>query len=91
MDKLRIRIGHQSPMIGAHWCQPVGWTPKNVIAGSEFKNGSWRDRGRGRETAGIIYFTPLEEGHEVDVAPEDLRIVTCDEWHIIGEVEIPST
>jgi hypothetical protein len=71
-------------MIGAHWCQPIGWTPGNEIPGSEFKDGSWRDQSR--ETAGIIYFTPMDDGVEVEVPLGDLRVATCDEWHIIGEV-----
>lgn len=84
MERFRIRIGHPSPMVGARWCQPVGWTPENVVAGSEFSEGSWRDHGR--ETAALVYFTPLEEGQEVDVELDDLRVATCDEWKIIAKV-----
>lgn len=84
METYRIKIGHQSPMIGAHWCHPVGWQPGNQIADSQFINGSWRSGDN--EVAGIIYFTPRHEGEEIDVAIEDLRVAACGEWEILEEV-----
>lgn len=91
MALCRIKIGHQSPMVGAHWCRPIGWTPANQIADSEFVDGSWRNHLG--ETAGIIYFTPRSDGEEIEVPSEDLRIAACGEWRILGEVliaEVPA-
>jgi len=86
MSICRIRVGHQSPMIGARWCRPVGWIPANQVADSEFVDGSWRNHLG--ETAGIIYFTPKDDGEEIDVPSEDLRVATCGEWKIIEEVRV---
>ena len=86
MDAFRIKIGHQSPMVGAHWCHPIGWSPANKISDTKFENGAWRnDDG---EVAGIVYFTPLNEGEEVEVDLDDLRVAACGEWEILEEVTV---
>ena len=86
MDAFRIKIGHQSPMVGAHWCHPIGWSPANKISDTKFENGAWRNRDG--EVAGIVYFTPLDEGEEVEVDLDDLRVAACGEWQILEEVTV---
>lgn len=86
MEAVRIRIGHQSPMVGAHWCHPINWVPANRISDAKFENGAWRSGND--EIAGIVYFTPLDEGEEVEVELDDLRVAACGEWRIIEEVVV---
>jgi hypothetical protein len=86
MEAVRIKIGHPSPMVGAYWCHPIGWSPANEISNAKFENGAWRnDEG---EIAGIVYFTPRDEGEEVEVDVGDLRVAACRKWEILDEVII---
>lgn len=87
MTTCQIRVGHPTPMIGAHWVEPVGWTPANEVPGAEFRNGSWWNGDE--EVAGIACFTQEDFGAVSDVAVEDLRVVACGEWKILQDV-IPS-
>jgi hypothetical protein len=81
---VQIKVGHQSPMRGAHWCHPVGWTPANQLPGCEFIDGAWRNEMG--DTAAIACFTLEEEGAIIEVPLEDLRVASCGEWQILQEV-----
>jgi hypothetical protein len=81
-----ITLGHRSSIAGARWCTPAGWEPENQIEGAEYINGSWW--GEENEEAGIVYFGEGEEGDEITVAVEDLRVASCGDCRVIGPVQI---
>ena len=86
ITKVTIRLMHNSSLPNASWCIPVGWEPSNVIEGSEYVDGSWWGDD---ETAGIVYFgIGNHDEEEIEVNLDDLRIVSCGDCRVIGEVTL---
>jgi len=86
MAQLKIRLGRRSSIPQARWCVPIGWEPSNVIEGAEFVDGSWW--GENEEEAGLVCFTQGDEGQEYCVALGDLRVASCGDCRVIGEVQL---
>ena len=82
---MQVRINHKSSVSGASWCVPIGWEPDNQIEGAKFVDGAWWSAES--EEAGLLYFGDAEEGSEVDATFADLRVVSCGNCRVIGEVE----
>lgn len=82
---MKVVLKHRSSIPGARWCEPVGWEPGNKIEGAEFVDGSWW--GADSEEAGLVYFGDGEEGDTVEATFADLRLVSCGDCKVIGEVE----
>ena len=83
---LTVQLQHRSSIQQARWCQPVGWEPANKIEGAEFVDGSWW--GETEEEAGLVCFVEGDEGDEIEVALDDLRVASCGDCRVIGEVEV---
>lgn len=86
MTKLTVKLNHKSSIPGARWCTPVGWEPTNEIAGAEFLDGSWW--GESQEEAGVICFADGDEGGEIEVEVDELRIAACGDCRVIGALEL---
>ena len=87
--KVRIRLGHQSSIQGAIWCEPVGWTPANEIEGADWCEGAWLDDES--SVAGLVWFhdgVPHDEDDVLAVELDDLRVASCGDCRVIGEVEV---
>lgn len=82
---MKVRINHKSSVSGASWCTPVGWEPDNQIEGAEFLDGSWWSDSE--EEAGLLYFGEAQEGEEIEATFADLRVASCGDCRVIGEVE----
>jgi len=83
---LIVKLGHRSSIPGARWCAPVGWKPANEIEDAEWIDGSWWSEHE--EEAGLVCFSDAEEGREVAVSLDDLRVAACGDCRVIGEVQI---
>lgn len=83
---LKVVLGHRSSISQARWCQPVGWKPKNEIEGADFVDGSWW--GESEEEAGLVCFVQGEEGEEIEVSSDDIRVASCGNCRVIGAVEL---
>jgi hypothetical protein len=94
--ELTVEIGHTSAIAGAKWCRPVGWSPRNVIEGADWDDTEgvwWGDDG---EAAGIIAFgddfaerfASRPRSFVTTVRLDDLRVASCGQCRVIGEVEI---
>jgi hypothetical protein len=86
---LTIRLLHNASIPGARWCEPVGWEPANVIEGSELDDGAWWDADE--QTAGLVWFGEVDaygSGDVVEVTADDLRVASCGDCRVIGEVQI---
>jgi len=84
-----VRMLHHSSIPNARWCEPVGWEPANEVEGAETYDGSWWDESE--EIAGLVWFGDrdayeMDEVAEVDLA--DLRVASCGDCRVIGEVEL---
>jgi hypothetical protein len=82
---MKIRVNQKSSVSGASWCVPVGWEPDNQIEGAEFVDGSWWTEES--EEAGLLYFGDGEAGTEVEATFADIRVASCGNCQVIGEVE----
>lgn len=87
-----VRLLHNSSIPGARWCDPVGWEPANAIEGAELVDGSWwNDDG---EVAGLVWFGDRSEcgaSEVIEVRLEDLRVASCGNCRVIGEVLLETT
>lgn len=86
---VKVRLLHNSSIPHARWCEPVGWEPSNDVEGSEFVDGSWWDDDG--ETAGLVWFGDPDEygaNEVVEASLDDLRVASCGNCKVIGEVEI---
>lgn len=83
---LTVKLCHCSSIPNARWCEPVGWEPVNEIEGAEFLDGSWWSENE--EEAGLVAFVEGNEGDEIDVSPDSLRVVSCGDCRILGTVEV---
>lgn len=83
---LTVELMHRSSIQGARWCKPVSWTPANEIKYAEFVDGSWWSEHE--EEAGLICFVDGEEGDHIEVSPEELRVASCGDCRVIGEVVV---
>jgi hypothetical protein len=81
---LKVELKHRSSISNARWCQPVGWEPANEIAG-EFIDGSWWSESQ--EEAGLVCFVQGDEGDVIEVPVDELRVASCGDCRVIGEVE----
>jgi hypothetical protein len=83
---LEVEVGHPASIPGARWCRPVGWSPQNVIDGAEWfdGDGSWQDENG--DAAGIVIFDIGREGDRVTVGLNDLRVASCGDCRVVGEV-----
>lgn len=81
---LTVKLGHRSSISGARWCQAVGWEPRNEVTGAAFADGSWWSEQD--EDAGLVCFADGEEGDEVEVDIDDLRVASCGNCRVIAEV-----
>lgn len=87
LKTLTVELQHRAAIGGTRWVKPIGWEPKNEFAGSEFTDGSWWDANE--ETHGLIAFnTTGEEGETVEVSLDDLRVASCGNCRVIGEVKV---
>lgn len=89
---LTVRLAHHSSIQGARWATPVGWEPANQIEGAEYAgDGSWWE-GSGEESnqqaAGLVCWAEGDEGEEIEVAADDLRVASCGDCRVIGPVEL---
>ena len=82
---LKVELGHRSSIQGARWCKPIGWEPANTVEGAEFVDGSWWNES---EEAGLVCFVQGEEGDTLEVSAEDLRVASCGNCRVIGEVAL---
>lgn len=82
---VKIRLLHRSAIPHARWCEPVGWEPTNRIEGEWIDGGWWSETD---EEAGIVWFGEGQEGDEVEADLDDLRVVSCGDCRVIGEVEL---
>lgn len=84
---LAVELQHKSPTSGARWVKPIGWEPANQIDGSEFLDGSWWDANE--ETHGLVVFnTTGTEGETIEVSLHDIRLASCGNCRVIGEVKL---
>lgn len=77
---------NRSSISGARWCQPVGWEPQNEVEGAEFVDGSWW--GETEEEAGLVRWSDGDEGEEIEVDADDLRVASCGDCRVIAEVQV---
>jgi hypothetical protein len=85
-----VRLMHDASIPNARWCVPVGWEPQNDIEGADFVDGSWWSDD---EEAGLVWFGDRNAyGVEevVVVSLDDLRVASCGDCRVIGEVEFPA-
>ncbi len=83
-----VQLMHNSSIPNARWCETVGWEPQNKIDGAEFIDGSWWNEDS--EEAGLVYFcNPAEygSGDVVEASLDDIRVASCGDCRVIGEVE----
>ena len=88
---MKVRLLHDASIPGARWCEPIGWEPTNEIEGSEFVDGSWWDADE--QTAGLVWFGDRNAygvREVVEVGLDDLRVASCGNCRVIGEVEVQS-
>ena len=83
---LTVKLMHRSSISGARWCQPIGWEPKNEIEGADFVDGSWWSDSE--EEAGLVCFASGDEGDEIEVDADQLRVATTGDCRVVGTVEI---
>lgn len=81
-----VRLMHNTSLTRTRWCQPVGWEPANKLAGAEFVDGSWWDDQE--EVAGLVCFAEGDEGDEIEVSLDDLRVASCGDCKVIGKVKL---
>jgi hypothetical protein len=86
--ELTVSVGHRSGIAGAHWCRPVGWSPRNRVEGADWSDegGAWTTEDG--EAAGIVVFGHDEEGDTVTVEVDDLRVASSGECRVIDEVYV---
>jgi hypothetical protein len=86
--EVEVEVGHASSIPGARWCRPIGWSPRNVIDGADWSDGdgAWQDEDG--DAAGIVVYGDHAEGDQVAVALDDLRVVSCGDCRVVGEVEV---
>lgn len=87
--KVNIRIQHRCSVPQPHWCQPVGWTPANIVEGREYQEGAWWDDHEA--IAGlVVYHLPPDviEGDIVEVPLDDLRVVQCGDVRVLEKVKV---
>lgn len=88
--RVEVTVGHRSGIAGARWCLPVGWSPRNRVLGAGWsdEDGAWTTEGG--EVAGLVVFTQddEDEGETVTVGLDDLRVVSCGDCRVIGEVQV---
>lgn len=84
---VRVRLLHNASIPNARWCEPVGWVPKNVIAGAELVDGAWWDEYE--EVAGMVLFGDhsfeLYEVAEVNLGV--LRVASCGNCRVLAKVK----
>jgi hypothetical protein len=87
-DAVEVEVCHASSIPGARWCRPVGWSPRNAIDGAEWSDGdgAWHDENG--DAAGIVVYGDHAEGDRVTVALDDLRVASCGDCRVVGEVEV---
>jgi hypothetical protein len=87
-DAVEVEVCHASSIPGARWCRPVGWSPRNAIDGAEWSDGdgAWLDENG--DAAGIVVYGDHAEGDRVTVALDDLRVASCGDCRVVGEVEV---
>lgn len=84
-----VRLQHNSSLPNSRWCEPVGWEPKNEIEGAEYQDGSWWDEYE--NVAGLVWFGHPDAygaNEKIEASLEDLRVVSCPDCRIVGEVEL---
>jgi hypothetical protein len=88
--EVTVTVGHRSGIAGARWCLPVGWSPRNRVEGADWsdEDGCWQDADG--DAAGLVVFTEddEDEGETVTVGLDDIRVVSCGECRVIGEVQV---
>jgi hypothetical protein len=80
---------HDASIPGARWCVPIGWEPRNVVDGAEYTDGSWWSEAE--EEAGLIWFgdrNAYGAQEVIQASPDDLRVASCGDCRVIGEVLI---
>ena len=82
---LKVRLLHRSSVPHARWCEPVGWEPGNEIEGAEFLDGSWWSDHE--EEAGLLCWAQGDDGDEIEVSADDLRVVSTGDCRVLGKVE----
>lgn len=86
---LKVRLLHNASIPGARWCEPIGWEPVNEVEGSELVDGAWWDADE--QTAGLVWFGHPDSygANEVaEVSLDDLRVASCGDCRVVGEVEL---
>lgn len=81
-----VKLEHRSSIPNARWCKAIGWEPVNQIDGAELLDGSWWSETE--EEAGLVCFVEGDEGDEIDVALDDLRVASCGDCRVIASVEV---
>lgn len=81
-----VRLMHNTTLTRTRWCVPVGWEPTNNLTGAEFVDGSWWDDQE--EVAGLVCFAEGDEGDEIEVSLDDLRVASCGDCKVIGKVKL---
>jgi hypothetical protein len=75
-----VKLNHNSSIPQARW------EPTNEVEGAEFLDGSWW--GVSNEEAGLVCFVRGDEGDEIEVSLDDLRVVSTGNCRVISKVEI---
>jgi hypothetical protein len=86
---LKVRVLGSSSIPNTRWCEPVDWEPKNEFAGSSYAEGAWWDDHEA--TAGLVWLghgRKPNAGEILEVSPEELKVVSCGECRILGEVQL---
>lgn len=81
-----IRLLHNAPIPGARWCEPIGWTPTNVIEGAEWADGCWWDVDN--EVAGLVWVGSPDAYGIIEADLSTVRVARSGECQIIGPVTI---
>jgi hypothetical protein len=86
--ELAVEVGHAASIPGARWCRPVGWSPRNAIDGADWidGDGAWQDENG--DAAGIVIYGEHSKGDRVTVGIDNLRVASCGDCRVIGEVEV---
>lgn len=87
-----VELLHHSSLHDARWCNPVGWTPKNVIPGASWSETRkcWVDNVTGKEVAAVVLFGQQhrKQGCVITVADEEIRICPSDLISTLKRIEM---
>lgn len=86
-----ITIGRETAIPGVHWCEPVGWEPRNDVGGGEWCPIECKWIGdAGGAVAAVAVICPGDccEGARMAVGVEQLVVVACDGSGVIAGVMV---